>query len=300
MKTEIEDYLSYLSVSRRLSDATLKAYSRDLELYHSFIGREDILWMEADLRTARNFLSDLTRRGDSRASINRALSALRKFYDFYWKQDIIQINPFEGIRGLKKEVRLPQVIFSKEMDALFNSIPESGFAGTRDRFLFELLYSTGCRVSEAVGISLNDFSSDFSSLKVRGKGRKERFVFLGREARKSMIDFLPYRKTRLKVGDNGEHSALFINNRGGRLTVRGVTHILDKYIRKANLTGRISPHTFRHTFATDLLNNGANIREVQEMLGHSSLSTTQVYTHIGIEHAKRIYRKSHPHGGGKA
>ncbi|MBI9103246.1 MAG: tyrosine-type recombinase/integrase [Spirochaetales bacterium] len=326
MKNRIETYISYLSVNRRLSEASLKAYLRDLALYSDFLSREGIQWDGVDNRTARNFLSHLSSLKYSNSGINRSLSAVRGFYRYWVRADQIELNPFDSVQGLKKSGRLPKTMAGRELDGLFSVIPESGFAGTRDRLIFELLYSTGCRVSEAVGINISDFSSGYESLKVRGKGRKERIVFMGKQARMALTDYFPYRAALLnRVGESMNRSAiaetndgrrgekktgaregikpqgdpLFLNRRGGRLSVRGVTHILDYYSDKAGLTGRVSPHTFRHTFATDLLNNGANIREVQEMLGHASLSTTQVYTHVGIENAKREYRKAHPHGGGR-
>lgn len=161
----------------------------------------------------------------------------------------------------------------------------------------EFLYSTGCRISEAVSTDIGHFGEDGRSLKVRGKGSKERIVFLGSPARQAMEEYLPLRGVRVeRDGQGRDPGALFLNQKGGRLTARGAALILEKHARRLGLTTSLNPHTFRHSFATDLLDGGAEIREVQEMLGHVSLSTTQIYTHLGIERLKQVHRSAHPHG----
>lgn len=296
MIPEIASYLSYLAGTRRLSNDTVRAYRRDLYLYEDYLGREELEWDKVDSRAARNFLSELSARGDAAASINRSLSALRRFYDYYWKKDRVNVNPFKEISGLKKGRRVPLVLYSRDWDSLIDAVEGNDFENCRDRLLLELLYSTGCRVSEAAGINLKDFTRSYRELKVTGKGKKERIVFLGEPARDALQAYLPLREFRQDHLDPDAARALFLNQRGHRLTVRGIALLIQECVRRAGLTGKISPHSFRHTFATDMLNNGANIREVQEMLGHASLSTTQVYTHVGIEHLKQVYRKAHPHG----
>ena len=297
MKPEYTAYLDYLEKTRLMSPETVRAYRRDLEIYDQFIAQEEILWDEADIKTARNFLAELSRRGDAVASINRTLSALRRFYDFHWRLEHIKDNPFAEIASLKKSRRLPGVLYENDWDKILATTDGCDFTALRNRLLLELLFSTGCRVSEAAGINMKDFKEGCTQVKILGKGRKERFVFLGGPARRALDDYLPMRQEKIRFNDKDASQALLLNNKGGRLTVRGISLIVQDCALKAGLDEHISPHTFRHSFATALLNNGANIREVQEMLGHANLSTTQIYTHVGIEHIKQVYRKAHPHGG---
>lgn len=312
MKPEYSSYLDYLAKTRMLSGETVRAYRRDLDLYDSFLAGQGVLWDEADVRIARNFLSELSRRGDAAASINRTLSALRRFYDFHWRRQAVSENPFAGIASLKKSRRIPGVIPLGDWDRLIETTAGGDFTACRNRLILELLFSTGCRVSEAAGINMKDFRENYREVKITGKGRKERFVFLGGPAREALGNYLPLREAKIRTASGvfgsagsagtgstasaGAGDALLLNGKAGRLTVRGISLIVQDCALKAGLAEHISPHTFRHSFATALLNNGANIREVQEMLGHANLSTTQIYTHVGIEHLKQAYRKAHPHG----
>jgi integrase/recombinase XerC/integrase/recombinase XerD len=176
------------------------------------------------------------------------------------------------------------------------SMPDDTYAGTRDRAILELLYSTGCRVAEVHSMNLRDVVRGKKAVRVRGKGGKERYVFLGGPAREALGLYIGQRKNHVRTEDPDAVRALFLNLKGGRLTQRGIALIIEKYLVNSGISKRVSPHTFRHSFATHLIDHGADIRMVQEMLGHSSVSTTQIYTHVGLEKLKKVYREAHPHG----
>lgn len=285
-------YLDYLEGVRMVSSATLRAYRSDLDKFGSFLGREGLDWHSLDHREARAFGSSLGEEGYAPASLNRTLSAIRRFYRYQWRMDLVPANPFDTLEGVKAGRRLPRVLHRKELEQLLEGLEGEDFSGRRDRLLVEFLYSTGCRISEAVGVNVAHIVGD--QVKVRGKGARERIVFLGRPAREALDRYLPLRAAR--VCREVEEPALFLNQKGGRLTTRGAALILEKHARRLGMGGSLHPHTFRHSFATDLLDGGAEIREVQEMLGHASISTTQIYTHLGIEALKQIHRSAHPHG----
>jgi site-specific recombinase XerD len=224
------------------------------------------------------------------------------------RRNEVSTNPFAEIRSLRTEKKLPSFLFEEEMAKLLElpaSAAEGGEAGTdgfwklRDRAVLETLYSTGCRISELVSLDLSDVDLRNRAARVMGKGSRERMVFLGGEALAALKEYMDGRRARMRPGAPGGDPqavrALFVNQRGRRITDRGVRFILASYLRAANLGKKVSPHTFRHSFATHLLDRGADIRAVQELLGHASLSTTQVYTHVGLERLKKVYRRAHPH-----
>lgn len=287
----LEEYLAYLEKVRCLSAHTIRSYRNDLEAWAYWLGEQGENWRRVDPVCVRGFLANMSLRRMTVSSVNRRLSSLRGFYDWAGDRagDPEWGNPFRSAKGLKKKRKLPTYLTAGEFDSLLEQTGE-GFAGARDRLIMEVLYSTGCRVSELC--SLDRRGLDKGEVRVMGKGGKERIVFLGEPARKALAAYLPLREKKAAEGQD----ALLLDERGERLTSRGVYYLIDKLSVKAGLTKRIGPHTFRHSFATSLLNEGADIRMVQEMLGHSSLSTTQVYTHTGIERMKQVYRRSHPHG----
>jgi integrase/recombinase XerC len=298
-----EDYLVYLRSVRNLSPHTLESYAKDLAKYVAFLGHRGVAPGDAGLPEARGFVGQLSRDGLSPRSVNRIISGVRGWYRFMERQGEINENPFAEIRSLRTEKRLPSFLFEEEMARLIE-LPSQGsctgedsFWKLRDRAVLETLYSTGCRISELVSMDLADVDLKGRSARVMGKGARERNVFLGASAaaalRQYMACRLSYAPKRVASPDNVR--AVFINQRGGRITDRGVRFILGEYLAKANLGKRVTPHTFRHSFATHLLDRGADIRAVQELLGHASLSTTQVYTHVGLERLKKVYRRTHPH-----
>ncbi len=301
-----DDYLVYLSGIRKLSPHTLESYGKDLEKYESYLGSRGVLPENAGVADARGFVAWLTHEGLSPRSVNRMISGVRGWYRFMERRSLIASNPFAEIHSLRTEKRLPSFLFEEEMARLVEMpIREpcadgDAFWKLRDRAVLETLYSTGCRISELVSLDLHDVDLKNHSARVMGKGSKERNVFLGAAAVESLRAYMTLRPFHVRAasgvdGASGPTPAVFINQRGGRVTDRGVRFILGEYLARANLGKRVTPHTFRHSFATHLLDRGADIRAVQELLGHASLSTTQVYTHVGMEKLKKVYRRAHPH-----
>lgn len=291
----IGDYLTYLQSVKALSPHTRLAYQRDLLAWQDFLQAEEVDLLDAEAGVAGAFLAGLKKSGLASSSVNRTLSCLRGFYTFLLKTGKIKLNPFHGIRNLKQPKVLPNFLFEKEIEALL-SLPGEGFQGERDRVILELMYATGCRISEITSANLGDFSADFRSLKVIGKGDKERWVFLTDQARSALLAYLPLREGRIQTGNADAQQALFLNRRGKRLSKLGIAKMLAHYVQKSGLAKKVTPHTLRHTFATHLVNEGLDIRIVQELLGHARLATTQVYTHLGFDRLKDIVRSAHPHG----
>ena len=291
----LETWFQYLRHVRRYSEATLAAYARDLELYRKYLAGNGLEGRTLTPSEARGFVGWLTRRGLASRSINRTLSALRSFHRFAATHgDTVQADPFQGIRSLKVPATLPSFLLEQEAEQLL-AAPAGSFWELRDRLILELLYATGCRVSELAGMNLTDLDLKARSIRVCGKGGKERLVFFGSTAAGVLESYLLARRAlALARGPQGG-KALLINRRGQRITVRGIQGIVEKALRASGLAKPASPHTFRHSFATHLLARGGDIRLVQELLGHSRLSTTQVYTHLDIERLAREYRLAHPH-----
>jgi tyrosine recombinase XerC len=295
-----EDYLAYLSAVRNLSPHTLESYGKDLEKYEHFLGERGVSAEGAGIADARGFVGWLTRAGLSPRSVNRMVSGVRGWYRYMEMHGVIEANPFAEIRSLRTEKRLPTFLFEDEMTRLIEMptrepCPDGeSFWKLRDRAVLESLYSTGCRISELVSLDLADVDLKNATARVLGKGSKERNVFLGAAAAGALREYMKRRVFHAQR-QGAAMRALFINQRGGRITDRGVRFILAEYLSRANLGKRVTPHTFRHSFATHLLDRGADIRAVQELLGHASLSTTQVYTHVGMEKLKKVYRSAHPH-----
>ena len=314
-----EEYLEYLGAIRNLSPHTVESYGKDLEKYERYLGSRGVAPEDAGIAVARGFVSWLTREGLSPRSVNRMVSGVRGWYRWMERRNRIVTNPFAEIRSLRTEKRLPSFLFEDEMARLIEMPSREPCADSetfwklRDRAALETLYSTGCRISELVSLELADIDLKNRSATVMGKGAKERNVFLGAAAAEALREYMALRAIHARKAGAAEirgtprradcHDeapgdstrALFINQRGGRITDRGVRFILGEYLARANLGKKVTPHTFRHSFATHLLDRGADIRAVQELLGHASLSTTQVYTHVGMAKLKKVYRRAHPH-----
>ncbi len=295
----ITEYLRYLESVRNLSPATVKAYGEDLDLYKKFLEEYGSGILEVRVRDARNFVGFLKERKLKESSINRALSSVKGFYKYCIRFDLAGKNPFETIKSVSRSRNLPDLFSVDEIKSLL-SMPDGSVFGIRDRLIIELFYSTGCRIAELVGMNLFDISLKGKNILVRGKGKKERFVFLSDGTVNLLKQYLGVRKQMRKSDNTEDASALILNTRGNRITERGVRYILEKYLDRLGSGKHVSPHSFRHSFATHLLDNGADLRMVQELLGHSSISTTQIYTHIGLERLRKVYRTSHPHGGGRS
>ncbi len=291
MSIAAHDWLDHLHDVRRLSDATIRSYRRDLAAWTAFLAETDSSEDQAGSFEARSFLSRMTQEHLAPATVNRRLSALKGYYDWCRRRDPGSPNPFVGSRTVKKGRRLPGYLTHEEIESFIERTGED-FAGLRDRVLFELLYSTGCRVGELC--SLNAIDVARRQIRVRGKGDKDRLVFIGNRAADALEAYLPLRLEH--AGDDPDsRRALILDLQGRRLTTRGVYYLVRRYSALTNTAKNVTPHSFRHSFATHILDEGADIRTVQELLGHASLSTTQVYTHTGIERIKQVYRLSHPH-----
>ena len=290
----LERYLQYLTHVRHLSPNTLSAYRRDMELYFAFLQEQELTLERMDAGDARSFVGYLSRRGLSSRSINRVLSAVRGLYRFLERVGVEAGNPFASIKSLKIDGKLPSFLFEEEIDQLLPAGEPKDLWELRDQLIVELLYSTGCRVAELASASVTDLDLKNSTLRVLGKGNKERLVFIGRAAFKQLREYLLRRKG-LRLGDAEGRRALLINRRGRRLTVRGIQGIVERLLMRSHLQKTATPHTFRHSYATHILRKGADIRIVQELLGHASLSTTQVYTHLDLERLQGVYDSAHPH-----
>ncbi len=293
----VDRYIDYLSAVRRLSPATVGAYATDLRSFLQFLQSADIANVQ-DVQVAeiRRWVRTMGSEGMAATSVNRRLSAVKGFFSYLVTQEeLLTANPAVAVRSVKTPRRLPPTLFEGEMESLL-SIESRSFAGARTRALLELLYSTGARISEVCNADVDDLVFRRRALLVHGKGSRDRFVFLGDAAFQALRDYLPLRHEFLVQRGLVKRQALFINLRGGRLTPRGVAGIIAKRITDTGLQKYLTPHGFRHSFATHLLNHGADIRVVQELLGHRRLSTTQVYTHVGMDRLRQVYREAHPHG----
>ncbi len=291
----ITDYIHYLESVRGLSGNSVRAYRNDLTRFEHFIEERDLEWTQLRSAEVRAFVGTLHRENLSGSSINRALSAVKGLFRYAVQFEITPTDPFEQIKSRSGGRKLPQVLSGTEVEKLLN-MPDDSINGARDRALLEVLYSTGCRVAELSAMDTKDVQRGKKSIRVLGKGNKERYVYIGRPARSALKYYLDMRREYLKQNSLADTPALFINLRGNRLSTRGIALIISKYMQRSGISKKVSPHTFRHSFATHLLDQGADIRMVQEMLGHSSVSTTQIYTHVGLEKLKKIYREAHPHG----
>lgn len=293
MDPVIEEFLIYLQRLRGLSERTLRAYRTDLGHWQRFLEAEGVGILEADSQLAGGFLLERRRKKLSPAAVNRSLGALRGFYRFLMRTGKVEINPFSGLRCLKNPRTLPRVLKHSELRMLLNSLPDD-FEGSRDRFIILLLYSTGCRAGEVLSLRRQVLAFSSDRFKVLGKGNKERVVFLTKETQEARDRYLRLAQERFGVC---AHGLALVNRHGEPLTASMLSHLLKKRLSDAGIIRRVTPHTFRHTFATDILSNGADIRQVQELLGHSRISTTQIYTHVGIERLRKILKEAHPHGG---
>jgi len=289
-----EEFLRHLRCERNLSPHTVRAYAGDLERFAAFLGGESgLLRPGLDVATLRQYLSALNAKDYRRTSIARVLACLRTFYDYFFRIGQIDANPVRQVRTPRLEKTLPHFMDEDEVRRLMESATGDSFTDLRDRALLETLYGGGLRVSEATGLDLGDLQLDEECAVVRGKGGKERLAPLGRCAAGAVAAYLPERTARVsRLGTSTD--SLFINKNGTRLNVRSVRRVLDRRCALAGIRKRVSPHTLRHSFATHLLDRGADLRAVQELLGHANLATTQVYTHVTTHRLKEVYDKSHP------
>jgi len=288
MERYIEKFKTYLTIEKNASPHTVLNYLKDLEGFEAVLSGKKA--EDVDYFAIRKYLAELTQKNMAKKSIARKLSTLRTFFRFLYRDGYISSNPATGVSTPKLDKKLPVFLDEYKVERLLTAATKKDFAGLRDRAILETLYSTGIRVSELVNIMVSDVDFISGLVKVLGKGRVQRLAPIGDPAVGAIREYM---SARSKKGWNAK-PALFLNKAGGKLTDRSVRRIIDKYIRLAAITEKISPHSLRHSFATHLLNRGADLRIVQELLGHKNLSTTQIYTHVSSERLKSVYDKAHP------
>jgi integrase/recombinase XerC len=293
-KTCLHSFIEYIQIEKNYSEYTIQYYQEDIEHLFLFMNEQNLLSLkDVEYFDARLYLTQLFEKEYSRATLARKISSLRSFYKFLMREQIVDDNPFALLSQPKKHLRVPKFFYEEEMEKLFEVCSGNSEIDQRNKALLEILYATGIRVSECANITLKDIDLDFDTILVKGKGRKERIVIFGSFANEALKTYINESRHRL-MSKTHAHPYLFVNFRGDPLTVRGIRHILNTMIEKAALTGKMHPHMLRHTFATHLLNNGADLRTVQELLGHANLSSTQVYTHVTKEHLRKTYLSHHP------
>jgi integrase/recombinase XerC len=302
----IRTFIEHLQYERNASAHTLRNYQSDLQqfvdwLTHDETGapRPEPPLLQIDNLTIREFLGSLYERGNRKSSVARKLAALRSFMKFLSARGLIPANPAKVVATPRLEKRLPGHLLLDAVVDLIEAPDTSTAAGRRDRAILETLYATGIRVGELVGLDVGDIDLQGGVLRVLGKGRKERIVPFGSKAREALENYFASRRDLLQPGGAVQQDAVFLNARGGRLTTRSIWNVIDRYISHTSHKLKVHPHTLRHTFATHMLDAGADLRSIQEMLGHESLSTTQKYTHVSTEQLMRTYKSYHPRAGRK-
>jgi len=286
MNNYIDKFIRYLDIERAVSAHTLRAYRKDLEDFFEYVKTEPD---KIDMMDVRGFIADQIKKGLNKTTVSRRLASIRSFFKFLCREAYIKSNPAKLVPNPKLPKLLPRFLSVDDVFSLVEKPEGIGFIPVRDKAILELLYSSGPRVSELSGLNIDDLNIKGYLIKIKGKGKKERIVPVGSKAIDAMKSYMIERML-LKSKDR----ALFLNRMGTRLTDRGVRRIVVKYAKALTINGQIGPHTLRHTFATHLLQGGADLRVIQELLGHSSLSTTQKYTHLDITHLMDIYDKAHP------
>jgi integrase/recombinase XerC len=300
MENNIADFQIYLEVQRNVSKHTLKAYIADVEEFNSFLRESDIIKKSDSLinvepETIRTYLSHLYREKVKKVTVNRKIYSLRSFYKYLFRAGKIKNNPAEMVQTPKIEKYIPTFLSVDETFQLLGDQGDNSVSGLRDHAMLELFYSSGLRLSELAGLNVTDFDFRQALVKLRGKGKKERIVPVGQKALQAIDEYIKKTTEARKNGDdNLFKNPLFLNTRGKRITARSIARIVDAVTVRSGIGRKISPHALRHSFATHLLNAGADLRSIQELLGHESLSTTQKYTAVNINRMMEVYDKAHP------
>lgn len=287
----IDKYLEYLKVERKYSNKTILSYKDDLIEYNEFLGNNFTNILNIDMNIVNNYMKYLYDRKITKSSISRKISSIRGLYNYLVREDIIKENHFNKIQNPKRELYLPKFLKDEELDKIFSVCNSNNPTEERDTLIIELLYATGVRVSELVNIKIKDINREEKLIKVLGKGNKERMVIYNNHTKKALDTYL---KDGYNYFNKKSSEYLILNKNGNKLSERYIREIINKKVSQASLDIKISPHTLRHTFATDILENGADLMTVKELLGHESLNTTSIYTHITNEQIKKTYNLAHP------
>jgi integrase/recombinase XerC len=303
MQDYINRFSDHLKYERNVSEHTLRNYLSDLEQFHDFIcpvepsgNRREVDIKQIDHLTIREYLSKLYQEKRKKTSIARKLATLRTFFKFLCREQVLELNPAKLVSSPRLEKRLPKVMAVDDVIRFIETPDLETVLGKRDRAILEMLYATGCRVAELAGMNLDDVDFKNETVRLRGKRRKERIVPFGSKAKEALQVYLGVRSELLIEAPESERDpmALFLNYQGTRITTRSIGRMLDKYVQECAMTHNISPHSLRHSFATHLLSAGADLRAIQELLGHARLSTTQIYTQVSMEQLMQVYDKAHP------
>lgn len=291
--THLQNFLQMLKSEKYYSPHTCKNYQRDLALFQEFIESKDInQWQDVDYQLVSSFAAWRFRNGKKGNTIQRELSSIRSFYKYLIRQKLATNNPALDVKAPKTQKKLPKTCDSEQLDQLLKDHPEDSILTTRDLAMFELIYSSGLRLAELASLNLQDIDLSQRQMIVTGKGNKTRYLPIGKKAVQALKKWLSNRDLLLK--QQADEAALFISNRGQRLSHRSIQQRLNQLIKKQSLGMHLSPHMLRHSFATHLLESSADLRAVQELLGHADISTTQIYTHLDFQHLAQVYDKAHP------
>jgi len=297
MEEALAEFLRHLGVEKNASAHTVKSYREDLtqavEFFRGRLPGGSLEPAKLTTRLVRAYLAWLHEQGYAKTTIARRMAALRSWCRFQCRQGVLTANPAAGLRGPRQDKKLPHFLGEADLGRLLEAPPADATLGLRDRAILETLYSAGLRVSELTGLNVDDVDLESGLATVRGKGKRERLALLGPQALTALRNWLAAREAMPAKGRR-QQAAVFLNKNGSRLTSRSVGRLLEKYLAQAGLDPRTSPHTLRHSFATHLLDRGADIRSVQELLGHRSLATTQIYTHVTTHRLRDSYHKAHP------
>ncbi|MFS0822869.1 site-specific tyrosine recombinase XerD [Bacillus sp. 1P02SD] len=294
MEDQVKDYLHYLVVERRLATNTVKSYERDLKKYFQYVTKVENISSFNDVNRLQviHFLKALKEQGNSSRTLARHIASIRSFHKFLFREKVTDHDPTEQIETPQAERTLPKVLNISEVEALLDAPKSDNPLGIRDKAMLELLYATGLRVSELINLNLADIHLSMGFIRCLGKGNKERIVPLGSVATKALQSYLDHGRGQLVKQKKTD--AFFVNHHGNRMTRQGFWKNLKKIAKNARIEKELTPHTLRHSFATHLLENGADLRAVQEMLGHADISTTQIYTHVTKTRLKDVYKNYHP------
>lgn len=294
-KDELEQFISYLRYERRYSEKTIISYQTDLLEAKSFWQENGGFkgWKKVETRDVEVYLQQLASQNLARSTQMRKMSSLRSFFRFLTKRKIVKIDPTQTISLRSKHRRLPQFFYEPEIQKVIDSLQDGSVLSIRNLALFELFYTTGMRVSEVSALTLRQIDFDLKTILVHGKGNKDRYVIFDEQTANALQNYLDESRPKL-LGIKEDPGNIFLNNQGCALTDRGIEYIMQKVFNKAGISGKVHPHELRHSFATAMLNNGADLRTVQELLGHSNLSTTQIYTHVTMKHLQSEYQKFFP------